>query len=370
MSSDQVGVEHVAISADIDLSALPEHVALRTAQGALVILIGTAHISEQSCRDVTTIIQAVKPQQVLVELCPARVAIIDPDHIGKLYKAWKQQREASSTSSHAEPSSSHSGEGETNPNEASHEAVQRKRGEEGANASDANLAESSARTRSRSNSLERQGAGEVKEDGRLKTLKGALDRQGGILAVAISYMYESISNQVKLHVGDDMRTAAEEAAKMGATIVLGDRPIGITLARAWGGLSSWQKLKLGYELLRVSFSSIKSEDLELLKNKDILTDLITELSVKYPSLYTHLLQERDLYLAHKLRLLPGPVAVGVVGLGHVEGIKRHWNDQIDIPSIMTQPPSSSWKSFFVKLSLVVLLIIGAIGSILYILLWK
>jgi len=376
MSNVEDTATPMLLGSDLDLSKLPEHVALRTETGALVILIGTAHISEQSCKDVASIIQATKPQQVLVELCPARVAIIDPDHINKLYRTWKEQHDAPAPTSSASSSTDTHGEQGSAPTDASHAATQRKGVQDGASQEEADHDSS---TRPRSGSMVQPGdVSDVShekhsshhDEGRFKALTGAWDRQGGILAVAISYMYESISDQVKLHVGDDMRIAAEEAAKIGATIVLGDRPIGITLARAWSGLTAWQKLKLGLELIKVSFSSVKAEDLEMLKNKDILTDLIKELSLQYPSLYTHLLQERDLYLAHKLRSLPGPIAVGVVGLGHVEGIQKHWKDFIDVPAIMIQPPSSSWKAFFAKVALSSVFIFGAFIALLYMIFWK
>jgi pheromone shutdown protein TraB len=349
-------VEDDIVISGIDRSQLPEHVALRTHAGGVVLLIGTAHISMQSANDVATLIRATKPQQVLVELCPARVAIIDPENINALYRQHQEQQEALLAASLAEKSDPLPVNADSVAESTDHGVTQRGGSSEIANSNPASSASSSAVSpASAANSQPPAPSTSEKKDekeaGKLQMLGKALSKQGGILAVAISYMYDSISSQVKLHVGDDMRTGAEEAAKIGAKIVLGDRPIGITIARAWGGLSSWQKLKLGYELLKVSFASIKAEDLEQLKNKDILTELIRELSTHYPTLCTHLLHERDLYLAHKLRSLPGPLAVGVVGLGHVEGIKKHWNDQIDIPSIMTQPPSSSWKWFFFKLFL-------------------
>jgi pheromone shutdown protein TraB len=318
------------------------------------VIIGTAHISDESASDVRKAIRMLQPQQVLIELCSSRVAITNPEHIARIYRARQAKLDAQLQ---AGASSA------TDGNTAVHQRVPNQDG----------IGQSVAASTSEQLPEEAQEEpedlietkDETEDQSLLEALKGAMGKQGGIMAVAIGYMYKSISKQVKLNVGDDMRTAAEEAARAGSRIILGDRPIGITLARAWSGLSTWQKLKLGYELLKVSFSSIKTEDLEQLKNKDILTDLIQELGLHYPSLAIHLLHERDLYLAHKLRQCPGPVTVGVVGLGHVEGIRKHWKSEIDIASIMVQPPSSSWKSFFLKIILGFGLFIGLIVFILY-----
>lgn len=364
MASIESNVEEEIVIPGIDRSQLPEHVALRTRAGGVVLIIGTAHISEQSAKDVATLIQATKPQQVLVELCPSRVALIDPENINRLYNEHFQREAAASAEAQAEEGEVSATTSEEVMQTGDKEVKKRTRGQKDETSVDASHEEESD-DEGEEEGVKKESQADEKQEGKLQQLKGALSKNGGILAVAISYMYESISSQVKLHVGDDMRTAAEEAAKVGARIVLGDRAIGITLSRAWGGLSTWQKVKLGVELLKVSFSSIKAEDLEMLKNKDILTDLIKELSAHYPSLCTHLLTERDLYLAHQLRSLSAPLSVGVVGLGHVEGIKKHWNDDIDIPSIMTQPPSSSWKLFFFK----AFLFCGTISLIFFLILY-
>ncbi|KAG7197123.1 hypothetical protein KM043_007213 [Ampulex compressa] len=59
---------------------LPETVTLlTTSQGGKVYLVGTAHFSVESQNDVSTIIQAVQPHTVVVELCKARIGILQLD---------------------------------------------------------------------------------------------------------------------------------------------------------------------------------------------------------------------------------------------------------------------------------------------------
>lgn len=376
MASDDETIVDDIIIPGIDRSALPKHVALRTVTGGVVLIIGTAHISEESAEDVSRLIRTVKPNQVLVELCPSRLPIIDVENINKLYLEHRRRQEAAAAEPTAETTENEAGTVES-AEEAPQGATQRRvaRDEDpqndGATEPTPSAAEGAAATTNDTHQDTRERkTGAEQGEGRFKAIGSTLNKPGGILAVAISYMYESISSQVKLHVGEDMRTAAEEAAKLGAPIVLGDRPIGITLARAWAGLSSWQKVKLGYELLKVSFSSIKAEDIESLKNQDILTEMIKELSKQYPTLYTHLLAERDLYLASRLRTMQGPLSVGVVGLGHVEGIRKHWNAEIDVAAICVQPPSTSWKVFFLKLAVGMTAVCGSLAALLYVIFFR
>ena len=42
----------------------------------LVYLVGTAHVSQQSAEDVARVIEAVRPQNVVVELCSSRTAVM------------------------------------------------------------------------------------------------------------------------------------------------------------------------------------------------------------------------------------------------------------------------------------------------------
>ncbi|XP_053596735.1 traB domain-containing protein-like, partial [Microplitis demolitor] len=59
---------------------LPETVSLLTTpDGGKVYLVGTAHFSEESQNDVSMIIQAVQPHIVMIELCDARVHILQLD---------------------------------------------------------------------------------------------------------------------------------------------------------------------------------------------------------------------------------------------------------------------------------------------------
>ena len=55
------------------MSSLPETVTvLRCPNGAVVYLVGTAHFSKESVRDVRETIRKVRPNAVVVELCKER----------------------------------------------------------------------------------------------------------------------------------------------------------------------------------------------------------------------------------------------------------------------------------------------------------
>ncbi|KAL0319809.1 UNVERIFIED_CONTAM: hypothetical protein Sradi_5242400 [Sesamum radiatum] len=60
-----------------------------------VYLVGTAHVSTESCREVQAVIDFLKPQVVFLELCSGRIAVLTPQNlkvptIGEMVEMWKK----------------------------------------------------------------------------------------------------------------------------------------------------------------------------------------------------------------------------------------------------------------------------------------
>ncbi|XP_041003688.1 traB domain-containing protein-like isoform X1 [Juglans microcarpa x Juglans regia] len=61
-----------------------------------VYLVGTAHVSQESCREVQAVISFLKPQVVFLELCSSCVAVLTPQNIkvptmGEMLDMWKKK---------------------------------------------------------------------------------------------------------------------------------------------------------------------------------------------------------------------------------------------------------------------------------------
>jgi pheromone shutdown-related protein TraB len=102
----------------------------------------------------------------------------------------------------------------------------------------------------------------------------------------------------------------------------------------------WTKIKLFAQLITSmgEVDTIKEEDIEKMKKKDVLEMLLSEIGESLPELRRILIDERDQYLAHKIRTSPGKRTVAVVGAGHVPGIKKCWNEPADIKALEEIPP--------------------------------
>jgi pheromone shutdown-related protein TraB len=148
--------------------------------------------------------------------------------------------------------------------------------------------------------------------------------------------------------GTELLEAAKAADALGIPISLCDRDVRVTLRRAWASMGFFKKTQL-LSMLGVSlFESpkIDEDDLRRLRDRDVLTELMTELGEAMPMLKRSLIDERDAFLTQKMKQAEGEKIVAVVGAGHVDGICRALSDadEVDLETINTVPPVSPiWK---------------------------
>jgi pheromone shutdown-related protein TraB len=158
---------------------------------------------------------------------------------------------------------------------------------------------------------------------------------------------KKIGQKLGIKPGEEMIRAMDAADSVDAHIHLADRDIRITLSRTWRLMGLWTKIKLLAQLVTSmgEVDSIKEEDIEKMKEKDVLETLLSEIGETLPELRRILIDERDKYLTEKIRSAPGKMIVAVVGAGHVPGIKRDWNEAIDLNALDELPPKGKLFSF-------------------------
>ncbi|XP_053377349.1 traB domain-containing protein-like isoform X3 [Mercenaria mercenaria] len=186
----------------------------------------------------------------------------------------------------------------------------------------------------------------------LEKIQLAIKQSGlgqGIMHLLFLSMSAHLTKQLGMAPGGEFRRAFRDAKKIaGCRLQLGDRPIQVTLRRALSSLSVWQKIRLAWYLL-TSNDPISKEDVEKCKQKDLLEEMLKEMTGEFPGLSEVFVKERDSFLAHSLKhaaqplphpVVPGAhlpsVVVGVVGMGHVPGIMENWEKlQYNMKDIMT-----------------------------------
>ncbi|WP_096155776.1 MULTISPECIES: TraB/GumN family protein [Bacillus] len=163
-----------------------------------------------------------------------------------------------------------------------------------------------------------------------------------LMNLAISSFQKRMAKQVGIKPGQEMIQGIESAKEIGAELVLADRNIQVTFSRIWNGIGLFGKAKLMLQIFYSIFSNetVSEEELEKLKSKDMLNAMLNEFTVAFPRLKTPLIDERDQYLAEKIRNAPGEKVVAVLGAAHVPGITQEIHKEHDLRKLTAVPPKS------------------------------
>lgn len=163
-----------------------------------------------------------------------------------------------------------------------------------------------------------------------------------LVNLAISSFQRKMAKQFGIQAGQEMIQGIESAEDVGAELVLADRDIQITFSRIWGNIGIGGKMKLLLSIFYGIFSNdkISEEELEKMKSQDMLDGMLQDLTDNFPALKKPLIDERDQYLAQKIKEAPGEKVVAVLGAAHVPGIKEEIHKDHDLKKLMSRPPKS------------------------------
>jgi len=125
-----------------------------------------------------------------------------------------------------------------------------------------------------------------------------------LMNLAISSFQKRMAKQFGIQAGQEMIQGIESAKEIGAELVLADRNIQITFARIWGNLGIKGKSLLLTQIIASIFSNetISEEELEKMKQKDFINSMLQEFTDHFPRLKKPLIDERDQYLAEKIKM--------------------------------------------------------------------
>ena len=150
---------------------------------------------------------------------------------------------------------------------------------------------------------------------------------------------KKMAQKFQIQPGEEMRRAVRLTEETGARLVLADRAIRVTLLRAWRKMGFWSKIRVLPEMILSLFvaDEITEEDIEKLKEQDVLEIALKSLGEKLPALKTTLIDERDQFLARMIGEAEGQKIVAVVGAGHVPGIKANMGQDVDMDQLNRIP---------------------------------
>lgn len=186
------------------------------------------------------------------------------------------------------------------------------------------------------------------DEGRLKSLedperwkktdlrKIIRERQLGTLVanLVLGSYQKRMGMQTGMRPGAELYEAVLEARKENIPLVLADRDVKVTLRRTWSMTPWYRKFSLIASLFSSLFdkTEISEEELKHIREKDSLSTMMQEFGNAFPEVKTVLIDERDAYLASRIRNAPGNKVLAVVGAGHIAGIRNIIENDSPLPS--------------------------------------
>jgi len=184
------------------------------------------------------------------------------------------------------------------------------------------------------------------------------ERKTGLVManLALSAYQRRIAEQFGIEPGAEMRAALVAAKKRNLPLQLVDRDLATTLRRSYASVPWYKRFYLmaGMALGMVSSEEINEEEIEKLKEGDILESTFTEFAEQSPELFEALITERDRYMAARLReentANPGSKVLLVIGAGHMEGLSSYLESSSEKPAderskLEQMPQRARWPRF-------------------------
>ncbi|ATX79173.1 pheromone shutdown-related protein TraB [Mariprofundus aestuarium] len=154
--------------------------------------------------------------------------------------------------------------------------------------------------------------------------------------LVIGAFQQRLAEQVDIEPGAELKAALEEADRAGYPVSLIDRDISITMRRVYRNIPFKRRVELVGQFIKgfLTRESISEEDVESLKDGDILNSAFAQFAKKDSKLYKPLIDERDQYMALRLiqeanRTVHHHI-IAVVGAGHFNGISSYMSQYCDL----------------------------------------
>lgn len=157
-----------------------------------------------------------------------------------------------------------------------------------------------------------------------------------VASLALAAYQQRLADQFGIEPGAEQRMAIKLARERHLPVLLVDREIGVTLKRVSGNLSWWKRIGLFSGLLATMLSreEVEEEEIERLKEGDVLETTFAEFAEDRQDLYLPLIDERDRYMAARLREEIGGKGhenvLAVLGAGHLKGVSGYL-EQASVP---------------------------------------
>ena len=167
-----------------------------------------------------------------------------------------------------------------------------------------------------------------------------------LVNLLLSNYQKKLAESLGSNSGQEMIEGIKAAEENNLPLILADRSIQTTFSRIWRMLSFVDKVKLLSLIVSTLFEDqdISEEDLLALQQEDALNAALQEVSKEFPKISQVLVEERNQYLAHKIKHAPGKKVVAILGAAHIIGMQDLFEQDYSIQPLDVVPPKSKASS--------------------------
>lgn len=150
---------------------------------------------------------------------------------------------------------------------------------------------------------------------------------GGLFFVFGKFLQKRLGNIVGAGPGSEMKLGITLAKERNLPVLLLDRDITITMKRLSKKVKFKEILRIIFDIMFAPFSKQKVKiDISKVPEARVIEELISSLRKRYPTIYTVLIEERNIYMANLIKRFraenPEKKLLAIVGAGHEEWIVR------------------------------------------------
>lgn len=150
---------------------------------------------------------------------------------------------------------------------------------------------------------------------------------GGLFFVLGKFLQQKLGNIVGANPGSEMKLGITLAKERNLPVLLLDRDITITMKRLSKKMKFKEVARIIFDVLFSPFSGKKVKiDISKVPESEVIEELIYSLRKRYPTIYTVLIEERNIYMSNLIKRFvqenPGKKLLVIIGAGHEHWIRK------------------------------------------------
>lgn len=182
-----------------------------------------------------------------------------------------------------------------------------------------------------------------------------------LVNIILASFQRRMAKSLNTNTGGEMMAGIELSKQYNKELVLADRSVNTTFKRVWASLTFKEKTNLLSTIIASIFDKeeVSEKELQDLKEENVLDAALNDVAKDFPNVKRTLVDERDQYLAQKIKTAPGKKVMAIIGAAHGKGIEKNLDNDVNIDElnkIEKKKGIGSFIKWFIPLFIIAMLV--------------